>query len=244
MDYDLDILPDIESLNRKAAERFISIGNETIKQFEVFTVALSGGSTPKPFYRLLATEFKDQIDWTSVLFFLVDERNVLEDDAESNFRMINEMLFEPLQIGDVFPWNAGENDVETTAENYEKTMLLSVVEIEGERYPWFDLIILGMGADGHTASLFPYTEALDETKRFAVANKVEKLQTTRLTMTFPAINHAENVMFMVSGAEKAETLREVLQGEYDPEKFPAQKVKPKTGNLLWLVDAQAARLLQ
>jgi 6-phosphogluconolactonase len=101
-----------------------------------------------------------------------------------------------------------------------------------------------MGADGHTASLFPSTQALYENERLAVANYVEKLDTTRLTMTFPVINNAANVIFLVAGEEKAATLREVLEGEYNPEKFPAQKVKPRDGNLLWLVDAQAARLLQ
>ena len=110
--------------------------------------------------------------------------------------------------------------------------------------PRFDLILLGMGADGHTASLFPFTKALTETEKNAVANPVEKLAATRLTLTFPVINNARNIIFMVKGADKAAALREVLEGEFQPDKYPSQNVKPADGDLLWLVDEEAARLLK
>jgi 6-phosphogluconolactonase len=247
MNREIKIFPDIEELNRFAAEKFIRIGNEAIKDHAVCFVALAGGSTPKSLYQLLTTEpFKNRIDWQKVYFFLGDERNVPETDAESNFRMINENLFAPLQIpeANIFRWNAGKENPEKTAKAYEIAM--SWIFIEGEDdscYPAFDLILLGMGADGHTASLFPYTRALGETARFAVANPVEKLDTTRLTLTFPALNKARNVIFLVAGEEKAETLRAVLEGDFEPEKYPSQNVRPENGNLFWLVDEAAASLL-
>jgi 6-phosphogluconolactonase len=243
----IKVFPNIEELNNFAAERFIQIGNEAINTRAIFCVALAGGSTPKALYRMLAAEpFRNQIDWHKVYFFLGDERNVPEDDPESNFRMINENLFEPLQIpeANISHWNAGVKAPEVTAKEYEIEMSWIFIEDEQERTrPAFDLMLLGMGTDGHTASLFPYTEALGVTNRFAVANRVEKLDTTRLTLTFPVIDYARNVIFLVSGAEKAETLKAVLEGDFEPEKFPSQNVKPENGNLFWLVDKQAASLL-
>jgi len=247
MNREIKIFPNSKVLNLLAAEKFIDIGKEAIKRQVVFFVALAGGSTPKSLYRLLASEpFKNQIDWQRIFFFLGDERNVPEDDPESNFRMINENLFEPLQIpqANIFRWNAGKKAPEATAKEYETAISWTFIEDEEERTrPVFDLIILGMGTDGHTASLFPYTKALSESKRFAVANRVEKLDTTRLTLTFPVINNARNIMFLVSGAEKAETLKNVLEGEFEPEKFPSQNVNPHDGNLFWLLDEKAASLL-
>jgi 6-phosphogluconolactonase len=248
MNREIQIYPNSKVLNLFAAEKFIHIGNETIKKQVLFFVALAGGSTPKSLYQLLADEpFKNQIDWNRIFFFLGDERNVPEDNSESNFRMINETLFEPLQIpkANIFSWNAGKKTPEETAKEYEIALSWIFIEDEeGRTRPVFDLMLLGMGTDGHTASLFPHTKALREAERFAVANPVEKLNTTRLTLTFPVLNNARNIMFLVSGEEKAETLREVLEGEFQPENFPSQNVKPHNGNLLWLVDKAAASLLQ
>lgn len=251
----IEIFPDIEQLNDFAAEKFVEIANESIRKRAIFSVALAGGSTPKSLYRLLASEkFRDKIDWTKVFFYFSDERIVLPDDEESNFRMANENLFERLQIPETRPfqwkdtnisrWHTEDLNAEKIAEDYEEQISVAFVLDEAEKFPRFDLILLGMGADGHTASLFPYTKALHEIERLAVANYVEKLKDWRLTLTFPVINNAANVMFLVSGEEKAEALREVLQGDFQPDKFPAQKVKLNDGNLLWLVDSNAARLLQ
>jgi 6-phosphogluconolactonase len=242
----IKIFPDIEELNNFAAQKFVEIAAQTILQNASFTVALAGGSTPKSLYRLLSgAEFMNKLDWKKVFFFFGDERNVLPEDKESNFRMADENLFKPLEIAreQIFRWQTELKNAEEIAGVYE-TDVAEFFPLAENELPRFDLILLGMGADGHTASLFPYTEALHETQRFAVANPVEKLQTTRLTLTFPAINNAANVMFLVSGAEKAEALREVLQGEYQPDRFPSQKVKLNNGNLLWLVDEQAASGIQ
>ena len=177
-------------------------------------------------------------------FFFGDERNVPPDDAESNFRMANENLFAPLQISgaNIFRWNTELKDAEKIAEDYGKS-IKALFALSNNELPEFDLILLGMGDDGHTASLFPFTEALGETEKIAVANPVEKLETTRLTLTFPVINNARNVIFLIKGADKAEVLREVTQGAPQPDKFPAQLVKPVNGELFWLVDAPAAALL-
>ena len=239
----IKIFDDAEQLNRFAAEKFVEIADRAIEKNGSFAVALAGGSTPKTLYRLLASdEFKDKIDWTRVRFFFGDERNVLPNDAESNFRMAYENLFEPLKIPEIniSSWQTELKDASLIGEEYEKTLSRFFIT----NFPHFDLILLGMGDDGHTASLFPFTEALNETERVAVANPVEKLGKIRLTLTFPAINNARNVIFLVKGADKAETLRQVLQGEFQPEKYPSQNVKPINGNLLWLVDREAAELLR
>jgi len=241
----LKIFPNIEELNNFAAQKFVEIANGAIEKRGQFKVALAGGSTPKSLYRLLSSEnFRDKIDWTKVYFFFGDERNVLPDDEESNFKMANENLFKPLKTkgANIFRWQSELEDAEKIVADYAE-------KINGffksrQNPPRFDLILLGMGADGHTASLFPFTEALSETDKIAVANYVEKLQTTRLTLTFPVINNAKNVIFLVAGEEKAETLKAVLEGEFEPQKLPSQNVRPKDGNLFWLIDKNVAKLLK
>lgn len=237
----IKIFPNIEELNNFAAEKFVEIANQAIKERGQFTVALAGGSTPKALYHLLATEnFKNKINWKSVFFFFGDERNVPSNDVESNYRMANENLFRPRNIDcdKIYRWLTEMEITENIADDYEGS-----VEFFFGGFPKFDLILLGMGADGHTASLFPFTEALRETEKIAVANYVEKLQTTRLTLTFPVINNAKNIIFLVAGEDKAETLKAVLEGEFEPEKLPSQNVRPKDGELFWLLDENVAKLL-
>ena len=229
-----------------AAEKFIAVGQTAIEQNGKFTVALAGGSTPKSLYRLLTNdEFRDRIDWQKVFFFFGDERNVSPDSEESNFRTANENLLKPLQIQaeNIFRWQTELGSAEKIAENYEQTIQKFFTLSENES-PRFDLILLGMGDDGHTASLFPKTDALNETEKIAVSNHVEKLKTNRLTFTFPTINNASNIIFLISGAAKANALKEVLEGEFQPEQFPSQFVNPQNGNLFWLVDASAAQFLK
>lgn len=149
----------------------------------------------------------------------------------------NESLF-----GVMIFWQTPGEDTKKIAADYEKA-IRTFFDLSENAFPRFDLILLGMGDDGHTASLFPFTEALNETEKIAVANKVEKLETTRLTLTFPVINNARNVIFLVKGEDKAKTLREVLHGEIQPEKLPAQNVRPANGELFWLIDREAARFL-
>ncbi|HEY0461491.1 MAG TPA: 6-phosphogluconolactonase [Pyrinomonadaceae bacterium] len=240
----IKVFPDIEELNNFAADKFVEIARESIEKRGKFTAALSGGSTPKALFQLLASDkFRDKVDWAKVFFFFGDERNVLPDDAESNFRMANENLFQPLNTAaqNILYWNTELDSTEEIAQDYATTL---TVFFEAQiNFPRFDLILLGIGADGHTASLFPFTEALGETEKIAVANYVEKLNDWRFTLTFPVINNARNVIFLVAGEEKAETLREVLDGEFKPEKLPSQQVRPANGNLFWLVDQPAARFL-
>jgi len=246
------IFSGIEELNYYAAEKFVEIAEEAIDKRGSFTVALAGGSTPKALYQLLASDkFRDKIDWSKVFFFFGDERHVPPDNAESNFRMADENLFEPLKISkkNIFRWIAEEKYAEIVADDYESWIWKFFTdkglhtEEDGDDEPSFDLILLGMGADGHTASLFPDTEALNETEKIATENYVEKLDKTRLTLTFPVINNARNVVFLVTGEEKAATLRDVLEGDFQPEKLPAQNVRPNHGNLFWLLDEKAASLL-
>lgn len=242
----IKIFRTIQELNFFAAEKFIAIGQTAIEKNGKFTVGLAGGSTPKSLYQLLTTdEFRHKINWQKVFFFFGDERNVLPDSDESNFRMANENLFEPLNISseNIFRWQTELKDTEKTADNY-KNLIVKFFDLAKNEFPRFDLILLGMGDDGHTASLFPLTDALNETENIAVSNHVEKLDTNRLTFTFPTINNASNVVFLVGGAAKANALREVLEGEFQPEKFPSQNVNPKDGNLFWLIDAPAARFLK
>lgn len=235
------IFQNFDELSRKAAEKFIEIGSRAIEARSRFTVALAGGSTPKRVYEMLSgEEFRVKIDWKRVFFFFGDERNALPDSEESNFRMAKETFFKPLGIDEknIFRWQTELADPKQTAENYAADL-----ESVFEGFPAFDLTLLGMGGDGHTASLFPYTKALEETRKTATENHVEALGTMRFTMTFPVINNSRNVMFLIKGSDKAEVLKEVLEGEFQPEKLPSQSVQPGGGDLYWFLDEDAARLL-
>lgn len=246
MNREILIFSQIEDLNNFAAEKFIEIANEAIEKRGRFSVALAGGSTPKSLYRLLSIEnFKNKIDWKSVFFFFGDERNVLPDAKESNFRMANETLLKPLQIDEnnIFRWQTELENPPETAEKYARK-ITDFFNLGKNGCPQFDLILLGMGDDGHTASLFPFTGALNETEKTAAATTVEKLETSRLTLTFPVINNARNVIFLVQGADKAKILKEVLEGEFQPLKLPSQNVRPTGGRLFWLIDEQAAKFLK
>lgn len=239
------IAADAEELNKLAAAKFVSLARDAITKKGKFTIALAGGSTPKGLYKLLATaKFRALLDWSKVYFFFGDERMVSSVADESNYRMANENLLQPLGIKpeNVFRWQTELENAETIADEYEET-IKKFFDLREKEFPRFDLILLGMGDDGHTASLFPFSPALDETNKIAVANRAEKLNATRLTLTFPAINNAANVAFLVGGEKKAEILQAVLLGEIEPEKYPSQNVRPINGNLFWLLDKESARNL-
>jgi 6-phosphogluconolactonase len=236
------IAKDKDELNTLAAAKFVEIANSAITNRGRFAVSLAGGSTPKSLYRLLAgAKFKDKIDWRRVIFFFGDERYVPPTDPESNFRMASENLFDLLGTPseNIFMWPTGEATPQITADKYEDTLRSFFTAS-----PPLDLALLGMGPDGHTASLFPSTPALQDNSRLAVSNWVEKLATYRLTMTFPMLNSAANIIFLVAGEEKAPAVKEVLEGEYRREKYPAQGVNPEDGNLYWLLDKAASRELR
>lgn len=216
--------------------------NRAVAKSGKFSVALSGGSTPKSLYSLLATEKRNSVPWERIYFFFGDERHVPPDHPDSNYRMANEAMFSkaPVKPENIFRIHA-EQDAEQAAEHYEQTLRTFFAVKPGE-FPRFDLIFLGMGPDGHTASLFPGTSALNENQRLVVANWVEKFKTFRITMTLPVLNHAACVIFMTSGADKAAMLHEVL--ENDKANLPCQKVRPANGKLLWMVDKAAASALR
>jgi len=239
---ELKIVADMVALAREAAQEFSRCAQTAIAEHGRFAVALSGGNTPRSAYSLLAAECKDSLAWDKVFVFFGDERHVPPDDSESNFRMANESLLSrvPLPEQNVFRIEA-ELPAEVAAQKYEDRLREFFAVRQGE-WPRFNLIFLGLGEDGHTASLFPGTSALEEKARMVVANHVEKLNTYRITLTFPVLNHAAEALFLVSGQGKAKVLSEILQ-QPDRPVYPAQMVRPENGRLLWMVDQDAARLL-
>ena len=238
---ELRIVDTAAQLFRTAAREFVALASQAVKNNGRFCVALSGGSTPKNLYILLADEQVKAIPWDKTYFFFGDERHVPPDHSDSNYRMVNEAMFSkvPVPPGNVFRIHA-EKDADVAAREYEET-LRRFFDLKHNQPPRFDLILLGVGPDGHTASLFPGSTAVNETKRLVVANWVEKFETYRITLTFPVLNHAACVMFLASGADKAGILHEVL--ENPNANLPAQKVRPDGGQLMWLVDREAAGLL-
>ena len=248
----LNISKDLRRLAQSAAAEFVHIANESIAARGVFHVALSGGSTPKALYQNLVSA---KGDWTRVCFYFSDERNVPPDDEQSNFRLANEHLLRPLALDPdrIVRWNIEVGGPDAVAEDYSSRIRMAFLKDVDPAEPRtfgdpaaldnevrFDLILLGLGADGHTASLFPKTMALHITGDIAVATWVQQLQQWRYTFTFTTINNARNVMFLVSGEEKAPALRAVLEGEPQPELLPAQSVQPVDGELYWFVDRAAA----
>jgi len=242
---EIKVFSSIELLNEFARNEIANLCAKAIAKHGQFTIALSGGSTPQKLYALLAEEnFQSQINWLKTRFFFGDERFVAPDSDESNFQMARETLFSKIKIPqeNIHLFLTEEGNAKTVAEKMENE-LREFFHLKENEFPRFDLILLGMGADAHTASLFPATSALKETKRLVTENYVEKFEAFRLTFTLPTINHARNIFFIIAGEDKAKAVREVLQGEYNPEKFPAQFIKPENGKLLFLLDAKAARFL-
>jgi 6-phosphogluconolactonase len=241
------LFPDIASLAHCAAEEFVKAANSAIARQGSFSVALAGGSTPKALYSLLADDpaFRSRIPWDKMHLFFGDERHAGPEDKDSNYRMANESLIsksslKPEQVTRI----KGEyDDTEKAALEYEQA-LRAYFKLQDGKFPRFDLVLLGMGDEGHTASLFPGTKALHPSfHRFVVRNWVGKLYTERITLTAPAINQANQVIFMVTRADKALALKAVLEGPYEPEQLPSQLVQPASGNLLWLVDQDAGSKL-
>ena len=237
---EIRILKTATDLFEAAAAEFAAQASAAVGAKGRFTLALSGGSTPRTLYSLLAT--KPGIAWDKICIFWGDERHVPPDHAESNYRMANEALLSkvPVHPENVSRICAEEKDAAAAALQYEQT-LKDFFHLSPGEFPRFDLIFLGVGPDGHTASLFPGTAALNETKRLVVANWVPKFNTYRITFTFPVLNAAACVIFLLSGADKAATLREVLENKSAD--LPSQKVCPVNGKLVWMVDEPAARTL-
>lgn len=247
---EISVYPDAGRLAQATAEHFASLAGEAIAGQGRFAVALAGGSTPKAAYALLARdEFATRLDWARVHVFWGDERCVPPDHPDSNYRMAREALLDrvPLPAEHVHRMR-GELEPAQAAADYEQALrvffALPSRNQAAEPPTSFDLILLGMGDDGHTVSLFPGTAAIREQTRWVIAHFVEKLETWRITLTPAAINAAANVTFVVSGSGKAERLRQVLTGSHRPDVLPAQIVDPDRGRLRWLVDEAAATSLE
>jgi len=206
------------------------------------TVALAGGRTPEALYRLLAeTPYRETIEWGSVEIFWGDERCVPPDHPDSNYRMAHEALLARVAVpeANIHRMRGETADPGTAARAYEELLRLAC-RVEVDTLPRFDVCLLGLGSDGHTASLFPGLPAIRETQRWVAAARVEKLDAWRLTLTPAVLNNARNVLFLATGKEKAETLRAVLEGPMDPDRLPAQIIRPARGRVEWLLDCAAA----
>jgi 6-phosphogluconolactonase len=240
------ILPDGAAIARRAAQKFVEAGAVAVNEKGSFSVVLAGGSTPKALYGLLVNDpaLRAQVPWDKMQVFFGDERHVGPDHPDSNFRMANEAMISksPLKPEQVTRIKGEYPDAEQVAREYELAIRSYFKLPEGE-FPRFDLVLLGMGSEGHTASLFPGAKALHEKRRIAVSSWVGKLLSERITLTPPAINHAAHVIFMVTGAGKAPALTAVLERVYEPDQLPAQLIRPANGTLLWLVDTAAGGLL-
>lgn len=232
----IKVLPDLPAIARDAAAQIVAQAAQAIALRGRYSIILSGGSTPKTLYEMLATaEFASQIDWLKVHVYFGDERCVPPDHADSNYRMARIALLSEVPIpGDNVNRIRGEIEPEAAATEYGQLLK--------ERFGdgGADLVLLGMGDDGHTASIFPGTTAVKETKHRCVSNYVEKLQSWRVTLSAPFLNRADAVFVLVAGAGKAKKLAEVLEGPRDPEHLPIQLINPNSGQLVWLLDAAAA----
>jgi 6-phosphogluconolactonase len=238
------VVPGAPAIFRLAAEEFVRCARQAIEARGSFSVALSGGSTPKGLYALLAgDEFRSQVAWDKVVFFWGDERTVPPEHADSNYRMANEAMLSklPLSSAQIFRIR-GEIDPTQAADEYQQILKTHFRLGDGE-LPTLDLVLLGIGPDGHTASLFPGTKALQERRRLVVSNWVGKFFTYRVTMTAPVLTNAQQILLLVNGDDKAQPLKAILEGPLEPEQLPAQLLQPAASKTLWLVDPTAAKLL-
>lgn len=248
----IHVLADGVELARTAAEKFAARTAEAVRAHGLATVLLAGGSTPRMLYALLAGDgdpsFRARVPWDRIHFFWGDERHVPPDHADSNYRMTHEALLSrvPAPPAHVHRVRAESPDAGAAADEYEREIrdFFTSRRLMAGAFPRFDLVLLGMGPDGHTASLFPGTAVVHEKDRMVAAPWVPKLRAHRITLTPPVLNSATAVVFLVSGEEKAEALREVLEGDRRPDRYPSQMIRPEQGELVWLVERTAARLLR
>ena len=231
---------------RRAAADVVRIAGDAVAARGAFTIALSGGSTPKVLYALLAEHpsLRNSLPWDKIKVFFGDERHVGPGQADSNFQMATDAMLSkvPLRPDQVHRIKGEYPDTAQAAAEYEE-VIRREFGLQAGAFPRFDLILLGMGSEGHTLSLFPGTKALNETRRIVTSNWVGKLCAHRVTLTTPAANNAANVIFMITGADKACALKSVLEGPHEPDQLPAQMIQPANGNVSWLVDEAAGSML-
>jgi 6-phosphogluconolactonase len=242
MKADLRVFVDVNELSLGAAEAAVRTINESVQTNGRFSLALAGGNTPRILYHLLSNQFRDQIPWNKAHIFWGDERYVRPGDPQSNCRMARETLLDnvPCPAGNVHPMPTEFPDPDVAALNYEKTLR----GYFSKEWPRFDLVLLGLGAEGHTASLFPGSPALEEKVRWVVAVKAPADPPLRLTLTLPVLTQAANVYFLVTGSNKAQALHHVLTGPPDPKNYPAAGVRLAQGTVIWWVDREAAALVR
>ena len=237
---DVRVYPDLHSLNRTAAEESAGLIQETLQKSARFNLVVAGGNTPRSLYRLLAEDYRDRISWPRIHLFWGDERYLPPEDRLSNYHMVHEELIEkvPLPPENVHPMPTHFSTPEEAARAYESTLREHFPDLQESR-PAFDLVLLGMGGDGHTASLFPGSPALQEKTRWVVAVEAAVEPPQRLTLTLPVLNRARNAWFLVSGGGKREVLREILENrERAGQVYPAAMIKP-AGRLVWHLDRLA-----
>lgn len=237
----LMVVQDANALYAAAAGEFCRVAGDAVAARGRFCVALSGGNTPRGVYAVLAGQLQGSLPWNKIYVFFGDERHVPPDHPESNYRMARESLLSkvPIPEGNVYRIRA-ELEAGAAAEQYDRD-LRTFFRLSGNAWPCFDLILLGIGEDGHTASLFPGSAALQERSRLVVANWVEKFASYRITFTYPVLNHAEEIVFLASGTGKSEILKAI----FEPARgsvYPARAVQPENGRLLWIADRNAASL--
>jgi 6-phosphogluconolactonase len=238
---EVKVFADAAGLYKAMAESVVALSEESLHARGRFSLVLAGGSTPKGLYEVLAAPpFCNALDWSRTYLFWGDERCVPPDHSDSNYRMAREALIDrvPIPTENLFPIN-GAIDPQEAALEYAG----DVVAFFGDRPPAFDLVLLGMGDDGHTASLFPGTAAVHEKDQWVVAHHVPKLNAWRITLTPPILNAARDVAFLVAGEHKAARVCDVLREELDPDRLPSQAIQPASGRLTWWLDAPAAALL-
>jgi len=241
----VQVLADLPAVARAAAERFVALARDAAAARGRFTVALSGGSTPRALFQLLAGEpFRSSVPWDRVELFWGDERCVPPSHPDSNYAMVRTALLSRVRVpAENVHRIPAERPPPEAARAYEETLRRAFALRAGE-WPRFDLLLLGLGADGHTASLFPESPGLRaDDDRLVIAHYVEQLQSWRISLTARVFNHAAFVVFLVCGADKAASLRKVLRASTDPQQLPAQLIRPRLGTLLWLTDREAAALL-
>jgi 6-phosphogluconolactonase len=240
------VLPTPAATAQAAAQLFTDAAVKAATTRGVARIAISGGTTPKAMFALLADPagaFLKQVPWDKIELYWVDERCVPPDNVESNYRMTNEVMLSkvPLSAERIHRME-GELEPDVAAARYESA-IRNTFKLEGAQTPTFDLVLLGMGDDGHTASLFPHTEALNEMSHIVVPNHVPQKDTWRITLTWPVINQGREVAFLIEGAGKAQVLNEVFLGPYQPDTYPSQLIRPASGKLALLLDVAAASKL-
>lgn len=248
MSREIRVFADAHDMSRAAADVMVRLAGEAVQARGLFVVALAGGSSPKTLYMLLAGHtYRHSVPWEKVHFFWGDERHVPPDHNDCNYRMARETMLSKVEVpaGNIHRVRSENPDARQAAEDYETELreFFTANNLLANGLPRFDLVLLGMGPDGHTASLFPGTHAVRERERWVAAPWVDKFHTYRVTLTPLVLNNAACILFFVGGEEKAETLRAVLEGAEESDRYPAQVIRPTGGVLCWMVDRAAAKLL-